>query len=58
MPASLSTEANLGEASHMQCNSLGGSVIYSEYCIASKVGNCYFVEDIIGLKTIKHINMY
>ena len=39
---------------------IGGSLIYSEYCIASKVDNCYFVEYIIGLKTIKHtyiINM-
>ena len=55
MPKSLSTEANLREASHAQYSSLEGSLIYSEYCIASKVDNCYFVEYILGLKTIKHI---
>ena len=54
MPASLSTEVNLKEASHTQCNSFGSSLIYSEYSIASKVDNCYFAECILGLNTIKH----
>ena len=49
-----SSEVNLREAFHTQYSSLGGSLIYSEYCIASKVDNCYFVEYILGLKTNIH----
>ena len=54
MPASLSSEATLREAFHAQCSSIGGSPIYCEYSTESKVDNCYFVEYIFGLKTIKH----
>ena len=53
IPTSLSTEANLREASHTHCCSLESFLTYSEYCIASEVDSCCFVEYILGLKTIK-----
>ena len=51
MSGSLFTDRKWKEGSHTQYSGLEDSVIYPEYCLASKVDNRYFVEYILSLKT-------